>query len=249
MNTIAYNRLRQRFRGVMLIALGLSPAILVAAIAICFMSIVGDVRRLVITPLGDVGQILTEIKDSARQTGEAIGDIAAPIASVNGKVADALRTVDTIPTQVAVPALRIPDANLPVHPNVRMQNSIPRIDMTSVRVAMPTVPGFTLSVDGLQRVKDVLRDNLNILGALNGITAALPDLRGLSAHVQAIGENARMLLSGTTRIGIKVLAIVILAALIVTPWAINVYVMPYVRWSFGSLRTGWKLLHSAPLEA
>ena len=112
---------------------------------------------------------------------------------------------------------------------------------------MPTVPGFTLSVDGLQRVKDVLQDNLNILGDLNGITGALPDFSALRAHAQSVGESARTVLSGITRIGIKVLAIAFLAALIVIPWVLNVYVMPYVRWSFGSLRAGWQLLHAEPL--
>jgi hypothetical protein len=120
--------------------------------------------------------------------------------------------------------------------------------MTSVSVAMPTVPGFNLSVNGLQRVKDVLRDNLNILGKLNGITAALPDLSALSLHARSIGESVRTLASGMIRIGIKVLAIVILMALIVVPWAFNVYVVPYARWSLGSFRAGWDLLHTTPLE-
>lgn len=236
----------QRLRGLLFIGYGLSPAILaIVAILLC-LSIVNDVRGLLAGPLGSIGLTIAEIKESAARSGEVIGNVVDPIAKLNQKVSSALSTANNIPTQVRVPALPIPDANLPVNPDVRIQGTRPIIQMRNVRAPMPTIPGFTLSIEGLKQVKAVLQNNFNIIGALNGILERIPNLDALRGEFQALVGSMQQLSRLMKSIGIKLLIIFILAFLILAPWFYVVYAKPYASWSLGYISRGWHLLQASP---
>ena len=241
--------LSQRFHGLLLIGYGLSPAILAVVAILLSLSIVNDIRGLLAGPLDSFGMVVAEIKESATKTGEAIGNVVDPIAKLNRKVNSALSAVSDIPTQVRVPALPIPDANLPVNPDVKIQGSRPTIQMRNVRAPMPTIPSFTLTIEGLKQVKTVLQDNFNIIGALNGIVEGIPNLNALRGEFQSLVDSTQQLISFMKSIGIKLLIIIILAVLIVAPWFYVVYVKPYFSWSFGYISRGWHLLQASPATA
>lgn len=246
MNTYRHQRAYQRTRGLLLIGYGISPGIFAVAVLLLCLSIVKDVRVLLAGPLNSIGTVVTEVTDSAAKTADAIDNAIDPIATLNQRVTDALDAVGNIPTEVSVPSLPIPDANLPVSPNVRIQGTRPIIQMRTARTPMPTIPGFTLSLDALKQVKTVLQENFNIIGSLNGIVEKIPNLDALRGELQALVESSQQVISSSKNIAIKLLIVFVLVALIVAPWFYAVYVRPYLSWSFDNISKGWHLLQTPP---
>lgn len=242
MKTSVLSRMARKTHGMALIGLGFLPVALVAAIILCSWSIAIDIRNALVEPVNAVATVLNNVRDSAARSGDAISSVLQSAETIGDKVSETTEAVGRIPTQLNVPAIRIPAAKLPVKPNVQTSAGIPRIRMDNTTVQMPTIPGFAVSAEGLRQVKTILGDNLGIVTDLNAILAAIPNLDILGEDARALGENVREIFIGLQRIGIKVLIIAILVACIVVPWFYATYLMPYYQRSTRWVKEGWKML-------
>lgn len=236
----------QRMQGFSLMIFAVSPLLLIIAIIITFLLLVKDVKTLVAEPFDGLKTALVEVQENAAKTGAAIGKVMDPIKKVGEGVKKVTQTVGNIPTDVSIPSISIPKANLPVKPNVKMKGVVPNIKMEKVKVNMPSIPRFTLPIAGLKQVKEVISDNLGILGELNNIFKGIPNLSALREDAQALVGGVKNLLDGVKKIGIKIVIILLLLALIIIPWLWSVYVAPYFRWLNQSFTKGWRMIKAQP---
>ncbi|NEO74399.1 hypothetical protein [Moorena sp. SIO3H5] len=243
--------LRQRLNGIVMIINALIPIILVVVFLITFLTILHDIKSLVSGPLVEINNTLVEVKQTTQKAKAEIGNILEPIKTINAEVQEAFEIVEQIPTGVSLPDLGIPDVNLPVKPDVNLGGGFPpkvNIEMKDVSVAMPTIPGFEVPVVGLQQVKAVLKDNLEILRVFNTIVSGIPNLDSLRDDSQKIVAGVQELVNGIQKIGSKVLGLIIFSAIMVIPWLIKLCIVPYATWAYGQLTTGWALVRGQLTE-
>ena len=246
MNANSSINLKVKAQGLLTILYGLMPAILVASFLIVLLTIINDVRGLVTGPLENVQTALVEIKDVAQDLGDTAGTIVEPIQDINQRLADALSTLESIPTQLEIPSLNLPDVNLPVEPAVSIGEGFPPsvdVTMKNVSVQIPSIPSFSVDFPGLGEIAGVLTNNLNILGSLSNVLADLPGLDALRQESSKIVEASYTIFKMLKTVAIKVLVLTLLAALILIPLCIRVYISPYITWANKMLRKGWKLMH------
>ncbi len=247
MKTKKNSRLGQRLHGFSLIIIAISPILLVGAIFITSLLLLNDVKTLIAEPFDGIKNALVEVQENAAKTGAAISKVVDPIKKVSAGVKSTIQAVGRIPTEVRVPNIKIPKASLPVNPNIKMNGVVPNITMKKMNVNMPEIPGFTIPIAGLTQVKEVITDNLDILGDLNNIFKGIPNLGGLRDNAQALVGGVKNLFDGLKKIGVKITIILFLLALIIIPWLYSVYVAPYLRGFNQSFTKGWRLLNGKPI--
>lgn len=246
MNSNSSINLKRKAQGILIILYGLMPAILVASFFIVLLTIINDVRGLVAGPLENVQTALVEIKDVAQDIGDTASTIVEPIKNINQGLEDALSTLESLPTQLEIPSLKLPDVNLPVEPDVSVGSGFPPtvdVTMKNVSVTIPAIPSFTVDFSGLGQITGVLTDNLNILGALSDVIADLPGLDTLREESSEIIDASYKIFKILKTISIKVLIIALLAAFVLIPLWIRLYLSPYMTWAKNMFKKGWKFLN------
>ncbi len=211
---------------------------------IIFVSIFFDLSHLANTSVNRinntfVGAIATLEKaaDSLNNTVESIGNLEATLSQV-------YRQINSIPEEIKIPDIQIPDANLPIKPKVKIsKNLVPRVSLDNIRVDMPTIRGFGIPLVNIDQLKDVLETNIKILEAFKQLIGIIPNL-------DAVKEYGQNIINRTGEIGNLIQSIVdkfmflfIMLAIIAIIGAPGL-IFKYLNWVRYQVTKGWLLLNN-----
>ncbi len=241
------NSIFRKINGLLIVIYALMPVILITTFTITLLTVINDVTTFISGPVNQINTTLTQARTSAEQAGEAIGKSLEPIQQVNQEIKEALKKVDNlyIPEKVSLPNLGIPNLQLPVKPDVRISGEFPpkvNIRMQDISVAMPTIPGFDIPVPGLTDVKNILENNFVILSQFSEVVGSIPYLETIREDSQNIVIGVQNLVKDLQIIAIKILALIVLAAMTIIPFLIKLFIVPYIRWAQVRVRKGWELI-------
>jgi hypothetical protein len=237
----------RKINGLLIIIIALMPVILITTFTITLMTVVNDVKTFVNGPINEINTTLIQVRQTASQAGEAIGKSLEPIKEVNQDIKQALKQVDNLylPEKVSLPNIGIPNLQLPVKPDVTISGKFPpkvNIKMEDISVTMPTIPGFDIPVPGLKDVKNILENNFIILGQFSEVVGSIPYLEPIREDSQKIVIGVQNLVKDLQTIAIKILALIVLGAMIIIPFLIRLFITPYIKWAHGRVRKGWELI-------
>ncbi|NEP31055.1 MULTISPECIES: hypothetical protein [unclassified Moorena] len=254
-----------RIRGIGLIIQALIPVIYLLVVILTLATIVLDINSLVGGPVQEIDSALVTISGKFEQTGNVIGSAIAPIGDLDKKLAKTVETIDSIPEEIELPTIPIPDVELPIKPKVKLSSrelnkpvvfvfdipkipkepilKIPkvRVEIEKVPVALPDIPGVKVSVSGLKETKALLTQNVEIIGTLNKVIGILPNIEVIRDHYQRLIVGEQGLLVIIQKICRNLLVMIILLAgtvLLSLPWL----VVKYIKWASPQLTAGWQLI-------
>ncbi|NEO89307.1 MAG: hypothetical protein F6K56_03210 [Moorea sp. SIO3G5] len=254
-----------RIRGIGMIIQALIPVIYLLVVIITLVTIVLDIKSLVAEPVQKINSALVTISGKLEQTGNVIGSAIAPIGDLEKKLAKTAKTIDSIPEVIELPAIPIPDAELPIKPKVKLSSreltkpvvfvfdipkipkepilKIPkvRVEIEKVPVALPDIRGAKVSVSGLKQTKALLTKNVEIIRSLNKVIGILPNLEVIRDHYQRliVGEEGLVVIIKKICRNLLVMIILLVGTVLLSlPWL----VVKYIKWASPQLTAGWQLL-------
>ncbi|MEM9926740.1 MAG: hypothetical protein AAF915_23825 [Cyanobacteria bacterium P01_D01_bin.50] len=209
-----------------------------------FVSIFFDVSHLANTSINRINgtfisaiATLEEAADSLNNSVKSIGNLEATLSQVS-------QQINSIPEEIKIPDIQIPDANLPIKPKVKISNGlVPRVSIDNIRVDMPTIPGLAIPLVNIDKLKDFLEIDLDILKSLNQLIGIIPNL-------DALKEYGEEIIYGTGEIGNLIQSIVqkfiflLITVAIIAMIAIPILILKYFNWFRDQIVQGWLLLNN-----
>ncbi|NEO12454.1 MAG: hypothetical protein F6J98_30405 [Moorea sp. SIO4G2] len=254
-----------RIRGIGMIIQALIPVIYLLVVIITLATIVLDIKSLVAEPVQKINSALVTISGKLEQTGNVIGSAIEPIGNIDKQLAKTVETIDSIPEVIELPAIPIPDAELPIKPKVKLSSreltkpvvfvfdipkipkepilKIPkvRVEIEKVPVALPDIPGAKVSVSGLKQTKALLTNNVEIIRSLNKVIGILPNIEVIRDHYQRliVGEQGLVVIIQKICRNLLVMIILLVGTVLLSlPWL----VVKYIKWASPQVTAGWQLL-------
>lgn len=254
-----------RIKGIGIIIQALIPVIYLLVVTITLATIVLDIQSLVGEPVQEIDSALVTISGKLDQAGNVIGSAIEPIGDLDKKLAKTVETIDSIPEEIEIPAIPIPDVKLPIKPRVKLSSrelkkpvvfvfdipkipkkpilKIPkvRVEIEKVPVALPDIPGMKVSVSGLKQTKALLTKNVEIIGTLNKVIGILPNIEVIRDHYQKliVGEQGLLVIINKICRNLFIMIILLVGTLLLSlPWL----VVKYIKWASPQLTAGWQLL-------
>ncbi len=240
----------------------LAPVLGVAGVAVA-RDIAADVDRAASQRLTQINGEVDNIKDAVADITSVFTTIRQAVQPIVNAVNGALSVIGSIPTQITIPPLTIPDIQFP-RTTISLP-SIPEISLGSIslplgigRVDLPSFPGFSLPsvsfgpftlvipdlpalnvpAPGLSTVISVLRDAYQFIGRLAQSIFDLTDIRRIITSVNNIGNEVQQFAGDLRQIGSKygdTVRLIITGAAI---WLALVFVLSVVT----ILPRGWQMM-------
>lgn len=149
-----------------------------------------------------------------------------------------------VPARFPMPKVDNPQPSIPT-PNVPTPVPSVRVEWHHRRVQLPAIPAATVPMPGLRQVKNLLSQNVAILGEFDQLVRTIPILETLRSYAATIMDNLQPWLRAFSRLGSKVLLLIALIVCLAAPIFIRLYVVTYVHHLLEQFRTGWALLPHA----
>ena len=112
----------------------------------------------------------------------------------------------------------------------------PSIKLEEVKIDMPDVPGFTMTVPGILEIKEVLITSIESLNIVNDFLSEVPNFDLLGQQLQGLIDSIQGILGK-----LKILVfIVVIGILFLASFGIR----GYISWSREQLTSGWRLLRN-----
>jgi hypothetical protein len=183
----------KKIKGLWIIINALIPIIWI----MIFASIFFDVNHLINSSVNRINSTFIEMVATLEQATDSLNSSVEPIENLSVTLSQVSQKIDNIPEEIKIPEIKIPDANLPLKPKVKIKNtSIPRarIEINDIKIDMPTIPGFTISLVSIDDLKTFLKTDIKILEALKQVVGIIPNL-------EAVKEYGQKIIYGTGEIG------------------------------------------------
>lgn len=107
-----------------------------------------------------------------------------------------------------------------------------------------TIPGFNISVPGIEDLKNMLKNNFNILEGFSDVIDDITVIGKIQGYYQEIVTEVQKSVKTLQIIGIKFLVLIVFAVTMIVPCLIQIFIIPYFRWTQNRIKRGWQLIRS-----
>ena len=240
----------KRIEGAVMIVNTLLPLIVVLGATIIGLAFVYTVKSAAAEPLARMDASITRMDKTIDDAKQAAGVLTyAVIEGLAKPIRATTEQIEKIPASVkiAMPDINIPDARLPLKPNVEVKPKagfIPvdvRIWMTNLTVGMPKIKGFTIpetKIPGLSNVKRVFVDVFGIFGRFVDVLTQIASIGTLGEEVTLVLAATRDLIDSVAESTATLVTVIIVLFWVGVAW----FLLSYVMWAHRRLRIGWALV-------
>lgn len=188
-----------------------------------FVNILFDVNHLVNSSLNTINSTFSGMVATFENSANSLNNsVESPIRNIEKSLSEVSQRVNSIPVNIQTPDIQLPDAKLPFE--------------------LPTIPSFDISIPGLKDVKNILTKNFNILDKFNEVIGNIPNFEQNQVYFQEMVIGVQNSVKELQIITIKIIALVIIGAIIIIPFLMRLFITPYIRWTHSRLRKGWELM-------
>jgi phage-related protein len=240
----------------------LAPVLGVAGVVVA-RDIGADVDRAANQRLAQINGEVDNIKAAVADITSTFSTIRQAVQPIINAVNAALSILASIPTQITIPSLVIPDIQLPRItiplpgiPEISLGHidlplgigrvdlpsfpgfSLPPVSFGPVSLPIPDLPAFNVSIPGLSTVISALRDAYRYIGRLAQSIFDLTDIRRVITSVNNIGNEVQQFAGDLRQIGGKygdTVRLIVTGAVI---WLVLVFVLSI----FTILPRGWQMM-------
>lgn len=209
-----------KFKGLWMIFTALIPIIWIAML----LNILFDVNHLAHSSVKTINSSFSGIITSLDSSTNSLSNSVEPIRNFENTLSEVSQKVNNIPVNIQTPAITLPDAKLPFE--------------------LPTIPSFDIFIPGLKDVKNILANNFDILNKFNQEITSIAGFEQTQRYYQGVILSVQESIKEMQIIAFKIIALVVIGAIIIIPFLIKLLITPYIRWTRNRITTGWKLIRS-----
>lgn len=209
-----------KFKGLWMIFTAFIPIIWI----VIFLNILFDVNHLAHSSVKTINSSFSGIVTSLDSSTNSLSNSVEPIRNFENTLSEVSQKVNNIPVNIQTPAITLPDAKLPFE--------------------LPTIPSFDIFIPGLKDVKNILANNFDILNKFNQEITSIAGFEQTQRYYQGVILSVQESIKEMQIIAFKIIALVVIGAIIVIPFLIKLLITPYIRWTRNRITTGWKLICS-----
>ena len=209
-----------KIKGLWMIFTALIPIIWIAI----FLNIIFDVNHLAHSSVKTINSSFSGMITTLDNSTNSLSNSVEPIRNLEKTLSDVSQKVSNIPVNIQTPAITLPDARLPFD--------------------LPTIPSFEILIPGLKDVKNILGNNFDILNKFNQEISSIVGFEESQRYYQGIVLSIQESFKELQIIAFKIIALVVIGAIIVIPFLVKLLITPYIRWTRNRITTGWKLIIS-----
>lgn len=209
-----------KIKGLWMIFTALIPIIWIAI----FLNIIFDVNHLAHSSVKTINSSFSGMITTLDNSTNSLSNSVEPIRNLEKTLSDVSQKVSNIPVNIQTPAITLPDARLPFD--------------------LPTIPSFEILIPGLKDVKNILGNNFDILNKFNQEISSIVGFEESQRYYQGIVLSVQESFKELQIIAFKIIALVVIGAIIVIPFLVKLLITPYIRWTRNRITTGWKLIIS-----
>lgn len=209
-----------KFKGLWMIFTALIPIIWIAIL----LNILFDVNHLAHSSVKTINSSFSGIITSLDSSTNSLSNSVEPIRNFENTLSEVSQKVNNIPVNIQTPAITLPDAKLPFE--------------------LPTIPSFDIFIPGLKDVKNILANNFDILNKFNQEITSIAGFEQTQRYYQGVILSVQESIKEMQIIAFKIIALVVIGAIIIIPFLIKLLITPYIRWTRNRITTGWKLIRS-----
>ena len=189
-----------------------------------FLNILFDVNHLAHSSVSTINSTFSGMTATFDNSANSLNNSMEPIRNLEKSLSEVSQRVNNIPVNIQTPDINFPDARLPFE--------------------LPTIPSFDILIPGLKDVKNILTKNFDILDKFNELIGSISNFEQNQAYYQEIILGIQNSIKELQTIAIKVIALVVVGAIIIIPFLIRLFITPYIKWTRNRITTGWKLIRS-----
>lgn len=209
-----------KVKGLWMIFTALIPIIWI----VIFLNIIFDVNHLAHSSVKTINSSFSGIITTLDNSTNSFSSSVEPIRNLEKTLSEASQKVNNIPVNIQTPPIALPDAKLPFE--------------------LPTIPSFDILIPGLKDVKNILSNNFDILNRFNQEISSIANFEETQRYYQGIIFSVQEFIKELQTIAFKIIALVVIGAIIFIPLLIKLLITPYIRWTRNRITTGWKLIRS-----
>lgn len=209
-----------KFKGLWMIFTALIPIIWIAIL----LNILFDVNHLAHSSVKTINSSFSGIITSLDSSTNSLSNSVEPIRNFENTLSEVSQKVNNIPVNIQTPAITFPDAKLPFE--------------------LPTIPSFDIFIPGLKDVKNILANNFDILNKFNQEITSIAGFEQTQRYYQGVILSVQESIKEMQIIAFKIIALVVIGAIIIIPFLMKLLITPYIRWTRNRITTGWKLIRS-----
>lgn len=209
-----------KFKGLWMIFTALIPIIWIAIL----LNILFDVNHLAHSSVKTINSSFSGIITSLDSSTNSLSNSVEPIRNFENTLSEVSQKVNNIPVNIQTPAITLPDAKLPFE--------------------LPTIPSFDIFIPGLKDVKNILANNFDILNKFNQEITSIAGFEQTQRYYQGVILSVQESIKEMQIIAFKIIALVVIGAIIIIPFLMKLLITPYIRWTRNRITTGWKLIRS-----
>ncbi len=240
----------KRLEGSVMVINTFMPLIVVLGITVLGWACVHTVREAAREPLACIDGSITRMEATIGEAKTAAGELTdAVIDGVAKPIQAAADAIGAIPVSIHIdiPALKIPNARLPIQPNVSVEGKpgFPPVDvriwMSEVNVRMPALPAVKVPevrIPGLQGVKKQFADLFDILARFVDVLKRIAGIGGIGREAAAVWAAAADLVQAVKVSTAWMLTTAITLLYLGAGW----FLLSYAMWVNRRLRIGWALV-------
>jgi hypothetical protein len=240
----------KRLEGIVMIINTFMPLIVLLGITVLGWAFVHTVREAAREPLARIGGSIARMEVTIGEAKTAAGELTdAVIEGVAKPIQAAADAIGAIPVSIHIdmPALKIPNARLPIQPNVSVEGKpgFPPVDvriwMSEVNVRMPTIPAVKLPevrIPGLQGIKKLFADLFDNLARFVDVLKRIAGIGGIGREAAAVSAAAADFVQAIRAATAWILTTAITLLYLGAGW----FLLCYAMWVHRRRRLGWALV-------
>ncbi|MDY6899045.1 MAG: hypothetical protein SWZ49_13340 [Cyanobacteriota bacterium] len=209
-----------KIKGLWMIFTALIPIIWIAIL----LNILFDVNHLAHSSVKTINSSFSGMITTLDNSTNSLSNSVEPIRNLENTLSEVSLRVNNIPVNIQTPPISLPDAKLPFE--------------------LPTIPSFDILIPGLKDVKNILANNFDILNKFNQEISSIAGFEESQRYYQGIILSVQESIKEMQIIAFKIIALVVIGAIIVIPFLVKLLITPYIRWTRNRITTGWKLICS-----
>ena len=191
---------------------------------VIFLNILFDVNHLAHSSVKTINSSFSGMVATLDSSTNSLNNSVEPIRNLENTLSEVSQKVNNIPVNIQTPPITFPDVKLPFE--------------------LPTIPSFDILIPGLKDVKNILDNNFDILNKFHQEISSITSFEESQTYYQGIILSVQESIKELQIIAFKVIALVVIGAIVVIPFLIRLLITPYIRWTHNRITTGWKLIRS-----
>ena len=191
---------------------------------IILLNILFDVNHLAHSSVKTINSSFSGIVATLDSSTNSLSNSVEPIRNLENTLSEVSQKVNNIPVNIQTPPITLTDVKLPFE--------------------LPTIPSFDILIPGLKDVKNILDNIFDILNKFHQEISSITSFEESQTYYQGIILSVQESIKELQIIAFKVIALVVIGAIVVIPFLIRLLITPYIRWTYNRITTGWKLIRS-----